>query len=169
MTITDIITLRGCASKNRTNSLCLSQPNGLLFSQQALPLSRGIPGLGPAGSFLPGIIAPLLAQFPTSNLLPPLSLPHASSPPRGPASRAGIAQAAGDALPVRTPVPTWTLPFQWTATPSAMPPPTSTQRPVAEALFTATPTPVPCAETQGAVITASVPSDVLNYPIDAQI
>lgn len=97
-----------------------------------------------------------------------LALAACSADP-APASRAGIAQAAGDALPVRTPVPTWTLPFQWTATPSATPPPTSTQRPVAEALFTATPTPVPCAETQGAVITASVPSDVLNYPIDAQI
>jgi enterochelin esterase-like enzyme len=65
--------------------------------------------------------------------------------------------------PARTPVPTWTLPFKPTLPPSATP-----LRPP-EALFTATPSPIACVETQGIISQISVPSSTLRYPIDARI
>src|SRR5574341_753039 len=52
------------------------------------------------------------------------------------------------------------------------PPPTSfapTRPPIAEALFTAAPTLALCAETRGLVAQISIPSDTLNYPIDARL
>lgn len=83
----------------------------------------------------------------------------------------GVAHAAGGDPSTPTPLPTSfvpTLPPEWTATPQ--PPRLSpTRPPIPEALFTATPTAVPCTETQGAVTQISLPSDTLNYPIDARL
>jgi enterochelin esterase-like enzyme len=82
----------------------------------------------------------------------------------------GIAHAAGDAAPVVIPRDTPT-PFPF---PTEIPSPTRpvippTRAVIPEALFTPTPVPPPCVETQGTVISASIPSETLNYPIDAQI
>lgn len=74
--------------------------------------------------------------------------------------------AAGQAPSARTPVPTWTL--VPTRTPeTAVPIPT--HAPIAEALFTPTPMPAPCVETQGSVTQISIASPTLRYPINARI
>ncbi len=83
-----------------------------------------------------------------------------------PADRRGVALAAEDTAPTRTPLPTWTLPFKLTDTPAPTPSATPTLAPTP---VPPTPTPTPCAATQGTVITDSVPSETLNYPIEAQI
>lgn len=68
-------------------------------------------------------------------------------------TQASLAAASATLTP--TPGPTLTA--------SATPPPSLTPRP------TRTPTSTPCAEAAGTVTAISVPSDMLNYPIDAQL
>jgi enterochelin esterase-like enzyme len=83
----------------------------------------------------------------------------------------GVAHAARGEPPTSTPPPTSyvpTLPPEWTPT-SRPPRPSPTRPPVPEALFTPTFTPAPCTETQGTITQVSIPSDTLNYPIDARI
>jgi enterochelin esterase-like enzyme len=83
----------------------------------------------------------------------------------------GVAHAAAGEPSTPTPPPTSfvpTLPLEWTPTPFP-PRPSPTRPPIAEALFAATPNRAPCTETQGTVTQISLPSDTLNYPIDARI
>jgi enterochelin esterase-like enzyme len=93
--------------------------------------------------------------------------------PRSAASvgQQGVAHAAGGEPSTLTPPPTAfvpTLPPEWTATPRPTRP-APIRAPIAEALFTATPSPAPCTETQGTIALFSFPSDTLNYPFDGRI
>ncbi len=86
----------------------------------------------------------------------------------------GVAQAAEGNAPLVIPNATPT-PFSFPTeipSPTVVDPrasPTRPFQPIAEALFTPVPTARPCTEKRGTVITASLASNVLNYPLDAQI
>ncbi|MCC7361471.1 MAG: hypothetical protein IT317_18435 [Anaerolineales bacterium] len=73
-------------------------------------------------------------------------------------AQAATGTAAASGTPTLLPVTPGPSP-----TPSLTPYPSATPRP------TRTPTPTPCAVQAGTVTTLSVPSDALNYPIDAQL
>lgn len=72
-----------------------------------------------------------------------------------------VAISAPTVTAARTPLPTWTLPPTQIKLLTA----TSTLLPSK----TPAPTATPCAETQGHVITATIPSDTLNYDIHTRI
>jgi len=100
-----------------------------------------------------------------------VSLAACSTRPAASVGERGVAHAAGGELSTLTPPPTWsvpTLPPEWTPAPFPTRP-SPTRPPVAEALFTATPTRVPCTEMQGSVAQISFPSDTLNYPMDGRV
>lgn len=61
----------------------------------------------------------------------------------------------------RTPLPTWTLPPTQIVLPSATPTHLPSNTPV--------PAPTACAEAQGQILTATIPSDTLNYAINTRI
>jgi len=80
-----------------------------------------------------------------------------------PPSDQGVAHAALEPTLTFAPQPPLhypTFPPTWTPE-SARPTPTPT--------LTVTPTPTPCAETEGSISQISIPSDTLNYPIDARL
>lgn len=78
----------------------------------------------------------------------------------------GIVHAGQEATPTlppaSTPVLYPTFPPTWTWTPEPIVPSLTPT-------LTLTPTPMPCAKTRGSVSEISLPSDTLNYPIDARL
>lgn len=76
------------------------------------------------------------------------------------AASVGLLSAPTTATTARTPLPTWTLPPT-----QVVPSGTPTRLPSG----TPTPTATRCAETRGHVISATIPSETLNYAINARI
>jgi enterochelin esterase-like enzyme len=87
------------------------------------------------------------------------------------ATHAAAAIDQAGPAPATTPVsPATALPPTATAPPTQTPVPPTASATSTRVIRTATPSPTPgCAEAQGAVAQISVPSDTLNYPIDARI
>ena len=93
-----------------------------------------------------------------------LMLTACTEPPARADQSASIAPIATATPPSqRTAIPTWTLP------PTRITPSVPTAAPTLVPSSTPSPTAVPCAETEGEVVTATIPSDTLNYAINSRI
>ena len=93
----------------------------------------------------------------------------AQAPARAAGGTATAALASAEGVPVLAGSATATLTPGPSLTPSATPTTGTSVAPSLTPRPTRTATPTPCAEPRGTVSLLHVPSDVLNYPIDAQL